>query len=299
MQNTASFSLATQVLTLARMPEMTPRLFDALLQRFGTLERLYHADSGAIMAIQGMTPKIANLVSNASSKLQDTVEFQKSLELIEINVATRFDDNFAESLRELHDPPLALYYRGTLPDTAQKSVSLVTPADSSSEGIAFTTKAARQFATSGVQVIAPLTGGGPAHLGAKAGGGKSFAVLDSGIMHIHPPENISLAIDIAKDGGVISEYAPETPYAELRYAETNRLLAALPQAVVVTGIHENAADIHDLLLCCSQIGKLCFLLIDPQNKSLIDEKGFHAASVHGAIPILGLEKLDQIVQSLV
>lgn len=278
---------------------MTPRLFDALMQRFGTLERLYRADSGAIMAIQGMTPHIANQVSNASAKLQETVEFQKELERLEIKVATRFDESYTESLNELHDPPLALYYRGSLPDPSQKSVSLVTPSNAPEEAIAFTSNAARQFASSGVQIIAPFSAGAAAHLGAKAGNGKSFAVLESGIMHIHPPEYISLAIDVATSGGVISEYPPDTKYAELRYTETNRLLAAMPQAVVVTGVRDGASDIEDLLLCCSQIGKLCFLLIDPQNKSLVDEKGFHSATVHGAIPILGLEKLDQIVQSLV
>jgi predicted Rossmann fold nucleotide-binding protein DprA/Smf involved in DNA uptake len=83
------------------------------------------------------------------------------------------------------------------------------------------------------------------------------------------------------------------------YIASNRIVAALSQAVVVTEFYESSVTTLDLLKCCSQIGKLAFILIDPRHGPLTDTASLNKAVGWGAIPFVGLEKIDDIVASLV
>ena len=69
--------------------------------------------------------------------------------------------------------------------------------------------------------------------------------------------------------------------------------------MVVTELYKDSIETLDLLKCCSQIGKLAFILIDPRHGALTDQDGFEQAVTYGAIPMVGLDKVDDIIQSLV
>ncbi|MFQ5453986.1 MAG: DNA-processing protein DprA, partial [Candidatus Zixiibacteriota bacterium] len=136
-------------------------------------------------------------------------------------------------------------------------------------------------------------------IGTRAVNGKSFAILNSGFNNIYPEENKPLAIDIAKNGGLLSEYPPDKEYSPVRYKSSNRIIAGMAQAVIVTEFYNDSEVILDLLSCCSQIGKLTFIMIDPMHGALTDKDCFNKAVSFGAIPLVGLDKTDDIIQSLV
>ena len=98
---------------------------------------------------------------------------------------------------------------------------------------------------------------------------------------------------------MISEYPPDTIYTDNSYKSTNRLLAAISQAVIFTEFYEDSKRTLDLLTCCSQIGKMVFVMINPEYGALTDEKSLNRAISCGAIPMVGLDKVDDIVVSLV
>ncbi|HWR82589.1 MAG TPA: DNA-processing protein DprA [Candidatus Deferrimicrobium sp.] len=204
-------------------------------------------------------------------------------------------------LLELNDPPPLLYVRGHMPDKSCKSVALVGAEDATHPGIELTVKLAGLFARAGVQVVSSISKGidAAAHIGARASNGVSYGVLDSGLDHIHPSEHVPLAIDIAQSGGVISEYPPEQSYTDGNVASSNRLVAGLAQAVVVTEMYRTSERSHDLLRFCRQIGKLAFLMVDSTQGALADNESVAEAVACGAIPMTGLEKVQDIIRVLV
>ena len=301
MTKSTDTSAVIRSLALCRFCGVTPRMFGALLAHFGNLERIIRADSGSLMAIGGLSAEIANRIATATDKLDQAEEFYNQLIARDINVVSRFDDDYPQRLFELNDPPPLLYVRGLLPDNGTKAVTLAGGDNATNEGIELTVKLANKFAAEGILVVSSLNSGNDAaaHLGTKAERGRSFAVLESGFDHIHPTDNAPLAIDIAQTGGLVSEYAPDGEFAKNNFTESNRLMAGLAHAVVVTELYEDSARTLDLLDCCCQIGKLVFIMIDPKLGALSDQKSLDRAVANGAIPLIGLDKVDDIIKSLV
>jgi DNA processing protein len=129
--------------------------------------------------------------------------------------------------------------------------------------------------------------------------GVSFAVLDCGLDELKPEEQARLAIDITHEGGLVSEYSPETAPSSDNYKALNRIIVGLSQAVVVTEIYKDSEHTLDLLKCCNQVGKLSFVIIDPRHGALADEASLNQAVSYGALPMVGLDKIDDIITALV
>ncbi|UCG61455.1 MAG: DNA-processing protein DprA [Candidatus Zixiibacteriota bacterium] len=301
MTTKADSNTVIPILALCRFSGVQPRLLEVLIRHYGSIDRILQADAGSLMGIGGMTTEIANRVADAKSHLSRADDYYSQLRQRDISIVSRFDDAYPDRLFELNDPPAVLYFRGTLPDTAGKLVALTGGEKASNEGIELTVEAARRFAEAGVKVIASLSRGvdAAAHLGSKSGNGNSYAVLNSGLDNVYPEDSRPLAIDIVKEGGLLSEYPPESKYQPDNFKSSNRIIAALAQAVVVTECYRESTVTLDLLKCCGQIGKLAFVMIDPRHGALADTDSLNAAVTHGAIPMVGLDKTDDIVQSLV
>jgi DNA processing protein len=164
-----------------------------------------------------------------------------------------------------------------------------------------TSELARRFATAGVQVISTFSKGidSAAHLATRSADGASFSVLDSGFDNLAGSELMPLAIDIVQSGGMVSEYAPEEKMSGDNMAQANRLVVGLSQAVVVTELYHDSHRTLDLLKFCNQIGKLLFLMVNPEWGALADEPGLRHATEWGAIPIEGHDHIDDIINALV
>ena len=131
-----------QTLALCRYGKVAPRLFEALLHHFGNVERIVKADSGTLMAIDGMEAAVANRVSQASDHFDDAVTYLKLLQQKNVEVVTRFDEEYPQGLFDINDPPSLLYIRGRLPENDRKRVALVGADQVTNEGIALTVEAA-------------------------------------------------------------------------------------------------------------------------------------------------------------
>jgi DNA processing protein len=276
-------------------------MLEALLRRFRTVESILQARGDEIMEIEGMTREVSRNVARAPERLEEAGRYVESLDQREISLVTRLDQNFPKLLRELNDPPSILYFRGCLPDPDKKTVTLSGALKASNRGIEMTSRLAREFAEAGVQVVSSLEGGidAAAHLACAAAGGISFAIIDSGFDHLPQKEGVPVAIDVIESGGVISEYAPDTEADTTTMPQSNRLLAALTQAVVVTEVYEDSTRTLDLLKSCNEIGKLVFVMVDPQHGAFSDESALATAMNYGAIPIEGYDRVGDIVKSLV
>ncbi len=167
MTNKITLETTIRVLALSKFIGITPRMFESLLFHFETLERILRADSGKLMAIDGMSAKYANKINKSAHYFKKAETYLQELNEKEINVVSRFDAEYPQSLFELNDPPLILYYRGKLPDNNKKKVTLSGTEHASQEGIALTVELAEIFARGKVQIISSLRKGidASAHVG--------------------------------------------------------------------------------------------------------------------------------------
>ncbi|MCK4633038.1 MAG: DNA-processing protein DprA, partial [candidate division Zixibacteria bacterium] len=153
------YDMTTRVLALYRFAGVTPRMFQALMQHFGNLDRIERADSGSLMAVEGMATKAANRITKATQSLQEAADYKRSLKERDILVVSRFDDSYPHRLEELNDPPPILFARGSLPEASKPIVALVGADEASNEGIKFTVEVAEIFVEADVQLVASLSKG--------------------------------------------------------------------------------------------------------------------------------------------
>jgi len=289
------------MLALTRYAGVTPRMMDVLLRRFGAPEMICRAGNAALESIEGLSPDMATAITACVENTAAAEEYLEQLSNRDIEIRSCLEPTYPSNLFELNDPPSLLYFRGRLPDRSARTVALCGTRVPGQEGIELTTRLAKMMASAGVQVVSGLDGGiaAAAHLGARAAEGTSFAISSLGFDDVALAEQMPLAIDIVRVGGIIGELAPDDSPGEEPFRAANRIIAAMAQAVVVTEFYPESAHTLDLLDCCRQIGKLTFIMIDDRWGALTDETSLARAVEGGAIPMVGWDKVHDIIKSLV
>ena len=139
------------------------------------------------------------------------------------------------ALLRLADPPVAVFVRGLPLELGEDRVAVIGSRRPTSVGRAVAVDLGRGLAAAGVSVVSGAAVGtdGAAHLGALDAGGRTVAVLGSGIDTDYPPRNRDLLKRIESAGTIVSEYPPGVPPEPHRFPARNRVIAALSRAVVV------------------------------------------------------------------
>ena len=169
----------------------------------------------------------------------DATAYRRDLDARGISCVTMSDEAYPSRLRELHDPPLALFALGPAAsalDLALRSAAIVGSRRAAEAGLRLAERLAGAVAAAGGVVISGLALGidAAAHEGALAtAGGPTIAVLGCGVDVPYPRRNRSVYRKIAESGLIISEYPPGTPPAPWRFPARNRLIAALAEVTVV------------------------------------------------------------------
>jgi len=153
-----------------------------------------------------------------------------------------------------------------------------------------TEEVAAFLACNGVTVVSGLARGvdAIAHDTALKAGGRTFAVLGSGVDRIYPPENIRLAERVTADGAVISDYAPGTPPDSANFPPRNRIISGLSMAVVVIEAGEESGALITATFAVEQ-GR--DVLAVPGNIQAPQSKGTNRLIQQGAIPLLRPEDI--------
>jgi DNA processing protein len=163
---------------------------------------------------------------------------------VTFRVLKRRDPGYPPLLAAIHDPPPALWLRGSAePDLLSRpSVALVGARACSSYGRSVARSLGREIAAAGVVVISGMARGidGEAHRGALDAGGTTVAVLGCGIDRNYPAAHAELAERIAQRGLIVSEYEPGVEPAPWRFPARNRIISGLARAVVVVEARERS-----------------------------------------------------------
>lgn len=164
-----------------------------------------------------------------------------------IRLVRRDNADYPGWLRRIYDAPPLLWTLGTLQaEEGERAVAVVGARAATPLGLAFARALAADLAAAGLTVVSGLARGidTAAHQGALEAGGRTVAVLGSGIDSIYPRENLALARAIAREGALVSEFPPGTGPWKQNFPRRNRTIAGWARATIVVEAGERSGALH-------------------------------------------------------
>jgi DNA processing protein len=204
-------------------------------------------------------------------------EFLKS----EARVITFYDHEYPSWLKNIYDPPFVLFYRGKFPKEEDICVGMVGSRKATAYGRLMAETLAQGLAEKGVWVVSGMARGIDtfSHQGCLKAGGRTIAVLGSGIDVIYPRENRGLYEKIITSGLVVSEFPLGTPPLPQNFPARNRIISGLSRGVIVVEAAEKSGSLITVDFALEQ-GRDVFALPGPVTSPL--SRGTHKLIRQGA-----------------
>jgi len=216
-----------------RIPGVGPVKMQRLHEHFGALARAWTAGR-ADLAAAGLDARALDAILSARPRLSP----QREVDLLDrrgVRAITLADEAYPARLREIYAAPAVLYLRGELLPADELAVAVVGTRRATMYGREAAETLVGGLVAGRVTVVSGLARGidTAAHRAALAAGGRTIAVLGSGVDVIYPAENKRLAEDICRQGAVISEYPLGTKPDAANFPPRNRVISGLSLGVLV------------------------------------------------------------------
>jgi len=213
-----------------------PHRFRALLRAFGSAEAAWKKIDSEILVRLGLgKERAAEFFRNRKSLNLETKT--KLISRLGVSLIADFEDSYPPRLKAISDPPYLLYVRGNLMKRDELALAVVGSRKATSYGREVTRTLVWDLANAGLTIVSGLAYGIDtlAHQAALEAGGRTIAVLASGIDNITPRANIGLAekITASGQGAVLSEFPLGTSPQPFYFPIRNRLISGLSLGVLV------------------------------------------------------------------
>ncbi len=226
---------------LTTLPGLGQRTKLQLLEHFASPEEIYFAPEEELLLAEGVTKTQCALLADksldrAEKVLEDCAKDGQFL-------LTMDDAAYPARLRNIYDPPLLLYGKGSLPLFDEEvAVTVVGTRSCTPYGVKAASELGYELAKQGALLVSGMAKGidGEALRGALRAGGFTAAVLGGGADVVYPAANRRLYEDIAATGVILSEYPPGTEPRGEHFPVRNRLLSALSVATLVVEAPERS-----------------------------------------------------------
>lgn len=237
-------------LRLARARGVGARSVAVLQELLGSLDRFFELSPDELEArgvpprvvAAGRDPSLGPLAASELARLR-----ARGADLLGLGLP-----GYPDALASIHDPPVTLAVRGALRPEDARAVAVVGSRRASPTGLEVARTLGHELAAAGVTVVSGLARGidQAAHLGALEAGGRTIAVLGSGVLNPWPPNNRALAERIVDSGALLSELPPDANPERHTFPQRNRTVAGLSVGVVVVeaGPRSGALITADLAL---------------------------------------------------
>ena len=275
-------------------------LLRRLLEHFGSPSAVLSASPNQLCGVPGVGVKLSRLIRQPEGRslAEQTVQVCRRCG---IEILLPQEPTFPRLLREIPDPPTLLFVRGQLQPMDALSIAIVGTRSASQYGRAQAGRFARGLARAGLTIVSGLARGidATAHSGALEVGGRSIAVLSSGVQEIYPPEHLELAEDLARHGALLSEMPPGTRPKPGMFPRRNRLISGLCVGTIVIEAAERSGALITARLAGEQ-GREVFAV--PGMVSSPNARGCHQLIRDGATLVQGpedvLDALGPLVESV-
>ena len=205
-------------------------------QRHGGLERLARGDTTETSAEAVQTRRAIKGALSDLDRLRDEAEeeFQKGLS-VGARLLTVVDEGYPATLRLIFNLPPFLFVQGEFRESDLVSVAVVGTRQASEDGVRRAGRMARLLVQSRVTVVSGLAKGidTAAHTAALEAGGRTIAVIGTGIRKCYPAENKELAERITGQGAVVSQFWPDGHPASYTFPRRNVTMSGIAQGTVV------------------------------------------------------------------
>ena len=250
-------------LRLAAVPGLGPQLRRRLLQRFASAAAVLEANEHDLRTVHGIGRQLATTITHSKqTNLAEQVLTDCSRH--GISILQESDPEYPRLLSTIDDPPDILFARGQLQPSDGLSLAVVGARHATAAGRRIAEQFAGGLARSGYTIVSGLARGidAAAHRGALTAGGRTLAVLGSGLLEIYPPEHRDLAHEVAAGGAILSELPPFTPPQASAFPRRNRIVSGLSLGVIVIQASERSGALITARLASEQ-GREVFAVPGP------------------------------------
>ncbi len=219
---------------LNMMTALGPIRVRKLVAALGSPEAVFTATEQELRKADGIGPEVARGILEQRGAVDPAAEEARARKH-GARIITQDEADYPVALKQIYDPPLALYVRGTLTKDDQHAIAVVGTRHATHYGQSVADKMAYQLARTGFTVVSGLARGidTAAHRAALKGEGRTLAVLGSALDKLYPEENAELADAIAEHGAVISEYTMGREPDRTTFPYRNRIVSGLCMGLVV------------------------------------------------------------------
>lgn len=219
---------------LARLNKLGPRSFALLQAAFPTMSQVWHARADELKQA-GLPDKVVKALLTHRQQI-DIADSWHEITKLNLEVITIKHHNYPTLLKQIYDPPPLLFSKGNLLALNNLCLAVVGSRRTTIYGLTMTKDLVAPLAAAGITIVSGLAYGidAAAHEAALEGGGKTVAVMASGLDQIYPRANSRLAHKIIEAGGLwLSEFPPRTAPLKQNFPFRNRIIAGLSNGTLV------------------------------------------------------------------
>ena len=266
------------------LPGVGPVRKRILETRFGSVEHALGATRAELCACPGIGPKVAEELCGWSRWCDPDDELRLAGQS-GVRILVEEDAEYPPLLRQIHDPPICLYCVGDVSLLAKTEMALAIVGSRHCTG--YGEKMAGLFATEASQAGWPVVSGlargidTAAHEATLQAGGRTIAVIGSGLTKIYPRENLGLATRIASSGGVLlTEFPMRTNPDKRSFPMRNRIIAGISRGTLVVEAGCQSGSLITAMQAIEQ-GRTVFAV--PGRADTPFAKGCHSLLRDGAV----------------
>lgn len=272
---------------LSSISGMGAKKYSQLLEIYHTPENLWHASEKELLHIPFLNEAAVRKLMDKKTREQVEVHLE-NIYKHNIKVISIDHIDYPAYLKNIYDPPIALYVRGSL--IQDKVVSVVGSRKATPYGLQTAERISYDLARRGITIASGMARGvdSHAHNGALNAGGRTLAVLGCGPDIIYPPENRELMERIIQSGAVLSEFLPGFPPLPQNFPARNRIISGMSLGVVVIEAGERSGSLITANFALEQ-GREVFAV--PGNVTSTNSKGTNKLIKEGAKLVADVEDI--------
>lgn len=221
-------------LALNLLPDVGPVIAKRLLSMYGSPENIFHLSLNELRSIEGVGENRAKKIATFNKWDIVSREIEKA-DKFNVHIISMNDQRYPVGLRQIIDAPVVIYVKGRMENNDKFAIAMVGSRNSTDYGITVAEKISHDLASSGLSIVSGMAKGidTASHKGAIKAGGRTIAVLGSGIDMPYPYSNRGLMEAIESQGTVISEFPFGTRPNKENFPRRNRIISALSMGVIV------------------------------------------------------------------
>jgi DNA processing protein len=251
------------ILRLHLLPEIGPMRFKRLVDRFGSASAVFAVETDELAQVEDIPLHLAHAIVRAPREI-DVEEEIAQAERIGARIVTCIDEAYPEGLKNIVDSPPVVYLSGDITEADTLGIALVGTRHPTPYGRMAAERFGREFGEHGITTVSGLARGidTVVHSSTLDAGGRTIAVLGTGLAVHYPPENRKLEERIRSSGCVVSEFPIQYPADRGNFPRRNRIISALSLATVVVEADIKSGALITARYCAEQ-GKDVFAVPGP------------------------------------